>query len=197
MAESPDLSDAWRRAADANLRYYREWGRLAGTWLDELRGVGQELVSASARGPDPWSVATHAPEAHDRSGAGAAPAPGYPRPPAGTVAPSTAAPSLVLEAAAGEPAVGAFLVENGLGHPVEAVVTADPLTGAAAGVDLDVVFQPARLDLGTGDSTVVTVTVTVPADLPTGDHRTTIRVPDLAGTAIGLVVRRLDPPEAG
>ena len=31
-----DLVDVWRRAMDANVKYYESWGRLAGDWLREF-----------------------------------------------------------------------------------------------------------------------------------------------------------------
>jgi len=181
MADVPDLAEAWRRATAANLRYYDAWTRLAATWLQELRTVGEDLADSPSSRMGTWltaPTATWAPRP-----AGSSPE---------TVTTPTSAAALVLEAEGGGIAAGAFLVENHLGHPVEAVVSVDPFPGDGVG-DLQVTFEPPRLDLGIDESAVVKVSATVPGDLPGGEHQTTIRVPDLAGTAVRLVVRRLEP----
>src|SRR5262249_23431160 len=111
--------------------------------------------------------------------------------PASATAPG---PALVLEAAAGEQAAGAFLVENQLGRPVETSMIADEITGPAGAVQpVSLEFEPAVVSLAPQERCVVRVrTAITDAFAPGTDYRTVIRGPDLPGTSIPVVLRRAD-----
>ena len=189
MAELGGVSDAWRRAAEANMRYYQAWGRLAKEWLDEIVGVGRDVAVAAALKADttsPVMMRTSAPPAPSSAASATATPNG---------------PTLVLEAAGGNEASGAFLVENNLGHPVDATVLADPIPGPDDnGADrVTLRFDPPRVSLAPQERVVVKALAVVPTTLPEGvDQRTVIRVPDLPGTSIPVVIRRTaDPMDEG
>jgi len=201
MAERPGLVEAWTRALEANARYYQALGELTSNWLRELAGLGSAvrlprvtvLPGAAAPAPRPSAPYPSAP----RPGARQVP-PGGP-----AAGPPTPAASLVLEAAAGERAAGAFLVENTLGRRVEQPVEAGPFTDAAGGrAPLPLEFSPATVGLDPGEQVVVRVTVVVPDTLQ-GDHRGTARVAGVPHAEIPVVVRRIagepgaDAPGAG
>jgi hypothetical protein len=177
MADAPRLPglnvDVLRRAAEANMRYYQAWGDLARQWLDEITAVSRDVLSKTAPASTAARTVSVAPAAAAQPAA----------PPAGAAA-------LVLEASAGAEATGAFLVENHLGHPVDAAMLADPIEGAD---DVVLQFEPPGVSLAPHESAVVKVRVIVPSGLSAGvDHRTTLRVPGLPGTSIPVVVRRTD-----
>src|SRR5687767_10196685 len=96
MPEGPELSDAVRRIADANLRYYQGLGRLTVDYVRALAGLFGDLRASVA--PEPATVGSSRP----------APAP----PPA--PAPAAPRPVLVLEGAAGAEAGAVFRVSNDL-----------------------------------------------------------------------------------
>src|SRR5262249_32851387 len=91
LANRGQVEEVWRRVVQANLRYYEAVGRVS---VDYVRAVAGAVGSLGAGLPA--SVATTRPSAHS------APLPGA----------GSSAPALVLEAEAGETAVGAFIVEN-------------------------------------------------------------------------------------
>jgi hypothetical protein len=165
---SAALERAWRRAAEANVRYYRAVGRLYGDYVRVAVGL--------ARGLAPSQEATR-PVRVD--------APGPPAPPP--------APVLALEAEAGSSASGIFVVENRspkvVSTPIEATALADR-EGRTAGTRL--AFEPEVVTLAPGEQTLVQVSVPVDRTLRARvDYRGTLHVPGLPGTSIPIVVRRL------
>jgi hypothetical protein len=174
-----DLAEVWRKAIDANVRYYQSWGRLAGDWLRELQDAARGL-RPTIRLPD---VRTGV---RSDGGLRGAESPGSSAPSSS----SAAAPAaVVLEADDGAVATGAVLVENHLAHPVTATVEAEPFqdeAGQPVAVEIDVL--PRTVELAPGESTVVRVQAAFPAGA-VGSFRSALRVPGLMGTSVPLVLR--------
>ena len=120
------------------------------------------------------------------------------QPPAGEVIPPRGAgdgPTLVLEG--GTAIAGAFVVENGLEHPVEAVVVASPfVTRAGAEARPSTAFEPAMVKLEPGEQTVVRALVGLDDSFaPDTDYLGHFAVEGLPGTTIPVRVRRLGSPD--
>jgi hypothetical protein len=179
------LSDVWRSALDANVRYYEAWGRAVEDYVRDL-GAALKGYSPVVRLPAievPLSASTVRPSTVTSSTARSSNA---------RSSPSAAAPAVVLEADVGRVATGAVLVQNHLAHPVSAAVTAR--VDADHEVQFDV--EPAYVELAPGEAAVVRVSTTVPAIDQTTEIRGELLVPELVGTTVPLVVRRLpgSPP---
>lgn len=164
MAPAPTLEQLWRRAAEANLRYYRTVGQLAGVY-----GRAAVAVVRAARSEPEHAAA------------------------AGGAAPDVAAPVLALEAEEGSSAVGMFLVENRTQAHVEAPVEITDLAdGAGRHIRPPLGFEPEVVTLAPGEQTLVQVGIAITdAVRPGVDYRAEVRVPGLVGTRIPVVVRRL------
>jgi hypothetical protein len=169
------LSEIWRSALDANVRYYEAWGRAANEYLrelkDALKGYSPVVRLPTIQVP----VATNA-VVNDHGRAAAVVSPSEP----------PATPVVVLEAAPGHVATGAVLVQNHLLHPVSAAVAAR-VHGHDGSFELAV--EPDRVELAPGEAAVVRVRTTIPEDGPPIDVRGELLVPELVGTTVGLVVR--------
>lgn len=98
---------------------------------------------------------------------------------------------LVLEASAGKPAVGAFLLHNRLTVRVEA-----PLVVGAFKADdgreviPEIAFEPAVITLDPGQQMLVRLRVQANKLAPDTDYRGIVTVPGLANGRLELVVRR-------
>ena len=104
-------------------------------------------------------------------------------------------PTLVLE---GRTAIaGAFVVENGLGHAVEAVVVASPfVTSAGSEARPATAFEPAMVRLEPGEQTVVRALIGLDDSFaPDTDYLGQFAVEGLPGTTIPVRVRRLGSPD--
>jgi hypothetical protein len=175
MAEQPGLEQIWRRALEANARYYEALGQVTTEYLKALVGVlGDVKLPASL------------------AGRAAAPVPPAATPPA--PAPS----AMVLEAPAGQPAVGAFMVQNRLGQRVAApVVTSAFLDPSGVEVRPALAFEPDVVSLESGEQVLVRVTATIDERLEPGvGYRGEVTVPGLSGDRIALVLRRRDETSA-
>jgi len=175
------------RAMEADARYYEALGRLTSTWLRELAEV-----AAAVRLPQLTALRTPisttvAPASPATSRPATAP---VTEPVAGPAAEPHAA-ALVLEAAGGEKATGAFLVENTLAQRVEHAVEAGPLTGPAGETDIELSLVPDAVGLDPGEQVVVRVITVVPPGLA-GEHRGTVRVAAVPGAEMPVVVRRTE-----
>ena len=174
-----DLVDAWRRAMDANLKYYESWGRLAGDWLRELQNAAAALrptVNLPAVNVPVVTTPVSTPD----DGVSAAPSPA-------TNGVATRA-AVVLE---GEPlavASGALLVENHLDHAVTATVVADPFVDSN-GVEIAVEFDvlPRSVELPARAAAIVRIHAELPSDA--GELHSTLHVPDLPGTSVPVILR--------
>jgi hypothetical protein len=112
-------------------------------------------------------------------------------------APTAAAPApppatLVLEAQAGETAVGAFLVQNLLDERVSAPVIAGAFTAEDGGeADLTLKLDPEVVTLEPGEQQMVRTAAAVTDRLEPGvGYRGEVSVPGLTGTRVPIVVRR-------
>lgn len=120
------------------------------------------------------------------------------QPPARAITPPGGAgegPTLVLEGGTAIP--GAFVVENGLEHPVEAAVVASPfVTRAGAQARAVTAFEPAMVKLGPREQTVVCALVDLDDSFaPDTDYLGHFAVEGLPGTTIPVRVRRLGSPD--
>lgn len=166
---SAELEQAWRRASDANVRYYRAVGRLYGDYVRAVAGLSRDLFAS--RG----------------AGAGQASSAGSPRP---VQAP---APVLALEGEAGSSASGIFVVENRSPRLVSTPIEATPLADHEGRVATSrLAFEPEIVTLAPGEQMLVQVTIPIDRKLHArADYRGTLHVPGLPGTTIPIVVRRL------
>jgi hypothetical protein len=167
MADPVGLDQAWRRALEANARYYEALGQVTADYLRTLMGVLGEL-----RLPARFGL---------REAPPAAPAP-PPAPPA----------AMVLEAAAGQAAAGAFMVQNRLTQKVAAPVVAsaflDPSGHEARPL---LAFEPDVVALEPGEQMLVRVTARIDDRLESGvAYRGEVTIPGLSGDRVQLVLRR-------
>jgi len=174
MSEPMPLTEVWRRALEANIRYYTALGQLAAS-------LARSVFSA---------VAEFRPEIGVR-GAPARPNGGVPvLAPAAPRAPSTA--TMVLEGETGSRATGFFLVENRLPQEVSARVEVSPLVDPAGHLIRSALrFEPGIITLAAGEQVLVRVTAEMSRALAAGIRYTgEISVPGMVGARIPIVVRR-------
>lgn len=176
--------DLWRRALEANARYYESWAQLTSTWLREVADLGAAVslprVARVSSGPFTWTPRAdpaRRPQPSPRSGAAPGGGPG---------------PVLVLEGEPGAEAVGAFLVENSAPTPVQGRVEVEPfLDPAGVPVSVGLSLQPATVQLDAGESAVIQVRGEIPGIIaPGAELRSTVRVHGVPGTTIPILVRR-------
>jgi hypothetical protein len=168
MAERPGLDQVWRQAMEANARYYEALGQVTVDYLKALVGVlGDARLPAVGGG---------------RPAAPARPAP-HPEPPQA---------AMVLEAAAGKSAVGAFMVQNRLSQQVTAPVVASGFLDASGKeAKPALVFEPDVVSLEPGEQVLVRVTAAIDDRLDAGAaYRGEVTIPGLSGDRVPLVVRR-------
>jgi hypothetical protein len=176
MAEpTPGADDLVRRIVDANVTYYKAWGALVTDWLAEVSAVAKAAPRV-VNLPTP-TFGTPAPTTSEHH---------HHEPPAPVAA------ALVLEGPAGAEVAGAFEVENVLTEAASGVVVVDPFRDPAGQpVDVSVAVTPSDLELGAGESVVVSLRATVPDALVAGvDHRSTVRVEGIPAGTIAVVLRR-------
>ncbi len=180
MAERGQLDELWRRGVDANLRFYEGVGRLTADYVRALASVAADLRTGRAARPSAPSAADPAP-----------PREAPPRPPA-----ERQDPVLVLEAEAGNAALGVFMVENLLGSKVSAPVTTTPFADSEGReVQPDLSFDPDVITLEPGEQMLVRVAAAIDeAFEPDVAYRGEVSVPGPVGTRVPLVLRRR--PEA-
>jgi hypothetical protein len=99
---------------------------------------------------------------------------------------------LVLEAEAGDAALGVFMVENLLGEKVSAPVTTTPFADSEGReVQPELSFDPDVVTLEPGEQMLVRVAVAIDdAFEPEIAYRGDVRVPGPVGTHVPLVLRR-------
>jgi hypothetical protein len=189
MADRPGLGDVLRDALKANARYYESIGQLTSSWLRELADVSSGLrmprVSVDTAPVSPRLTVVRPSASPPQSSS-------QPSQPSAVDKPAPAA-TLVLEAAAGETAMGAFLVENTLGGAVSQAVEVGAFTDEE-GVEtvLELTFEPSVIKLAPGEQVVVRTSVVIPEALGT-ESRATVRVAGVPGAEIPVVVRRTGP----
>lgn len=175
MAERSGLDQVLRRAMEANARYYEALGQVTADYLKALVGVLGDV-----RLP---SVAVGRPAA----------------PTAPAAPPEAPAAAMVLEAAAGKSAVGAFMVQNRLSQRVTAPVVASAFLDASGREAKPVlVFEPDVVSLECGEQVLVRVTAAVDERLDAGaSYRGEVTIPGLSGDRVPIVVRRSAAAAAG
>jgi len=178
MAEPVGLEQVFRRALEANARYYEALGQVTTDYLKALVGVLGDVRLPASLGGRP-----------------AAPA----APPAPAAAPTPAPSAMVLEGAAGQTAVGAFMVQNRLGQPVAApVVTSAFLDPSGVELRPALAFEPEVVSLEPGEQMLVRVTATIDQRLEPGvAYRGDVTIPGLSGDRVALVLRRRDEANGG
>jgi len=171
--------DIWRRALDANLRFYGALGRLTADYFRDLFSVLGGLQSSGS------------------AGSAQAGTPAAPEPPQ----PSKRTAVMVLEEAAGMTAVGVFLVENNLGREVaERPVNSAFVDAAGRKVQPALRFDPEVVTLAPGEQLLVRVMALIDDTLePEVRYQGELTIPGLTSTAIPIVLRRRTatnaPPE--
>jgi len=170
LAGQPE--DIWRRALDANLRFYGALGRLTADYFRDLIGVLGGVQATPAAGPAQETRPSPA-------------APETPRPPKRTAV-------MVLEEAAGKTAVGVFLVENNLGREVaERPVSSAFVDAAGRKVEPALRFDPEAVALAPGEQLLVRVMAVIDETLePEVRYQGEVTIPGLTSTAIPIVLRR-------
>lgn len=153
---------------EANTRYYEALGQVTVDYLKALVGVLGDVRLPTV--------------GNARPAAPAQPAPQPEQPPA----------AMVLEAAAGKSAVGAFMVQNRLSQQVTAPVIASAFLDASGREAKPVlVFEPDVVSLEPGEQVLVRVTAAVDERLDAGaSYRGEITIPGLSGDRVPIVVRR-------
>jgi hypothetical protein len=182
MADKSSFEEPFRRAMDANLRYYEALGKVTQEYFRALFGVFRDIPIRLPIGTSGSTRSSHASAAPKPANASA----------------STSAATLVLEAEAGTEANGVFLVENKLARTVStAVMTsefADP-SGRAIRPTLRVVPNVVTLEPG-GRSLVqifAAVSDDLEADVP---YRGEVSVPGLSDHGIPVMLRRKPSSES-
>jgi len=172
LADQIQLADIMRRALDANVQYLTAVSKLAAECLQTLVASATNLASQTEAN----GSAAHGDDA------GTASAPATP----GRV------PTIVLEAEAGGHALGMFLVENVLVHPVSArIVVSSFVDSSGRAVRPPIRIEPETITLEPREQVLVRVLAGIDDSLePATDYRAEIKVPDLPGTCVPLVLRR-------
>jgi hypothetical protein len=168
------IGEIIQRAMDLNLRYYGAVGQLYADYVKDLIAALGEVRRSSVGGGSSRAAALRNPEA---------------RP-----------PSLVLEAEAGNSALGVFLVENQLSQEVHAQVITSSFTDALGrSVRPAMVFDPAAVTLGPSEQLLMRVSAMITDELEPGvRYHGELTIPALRGTRIPIVLRRRSsPPPTG
>lgn len=165
-------------ALDAGLRYYGRLGRLA------LQGGALFVPAMGELRPQPVAAPAEPPARAAAADASAG---------------RRAERTVLLEAAAGKPGLGVFLVENLTAEPVSAEIAVSPLSGPAGEqVPSALRFSPDKIALEPGDQVLVQVAAAVDQALEPGvRYRAEISIPGLSGVRVPIVVRRRLDGEEG
>jgi hypothetical protein len=163
-----------RQVIDLNVRYYKALGLATLEYMQGLASFLSRNMRRDAAAPSPFPFRAPRP----------APAPAPPAEPASVI---------VLEAAAGHRAEGAFAVANQLARPVTATIEVSPFrdeSGADAHVQVEV--SPTRMSLDPGQQVVVHIAAAISDDLLTSiAYRGFVSVPGLSDRPIPILVRRV------
>jgi hypothetical protein len=160
-----------RQVLDLNMRYYKALGLATLEYAQGLASFWSRNVRRDMPAPSPFT----------------------PPRPAPAVAREAAPPAiLVLEAAAGERAVGEFAVANQLTRPVSATFEVSAFRDPSGNdVRVAVEIEPARLTLDPGQQAVVRITAAISKNLQASvPYAGAVSVPGLADRPIPIIVRR-------
>jgi hypothetical protein len=166
VAGMGQAEDVWRRAIDANLRFYGALGRLTADYFGDLFSVLGGVAS---------------PQAAKATATASEPA-----------KPQKRTAVMVLEEVAGKTAVGVFLVENHLTHEVaERPVSSVFVDSAGRKVSPVIRFDPEVVTLAPGEQLLVRVMAAIDDTLePEVRYQGELTIPELTSTAIPIVLRR-------
>jgi|HubBroStandDraft_5_1064220.scaffolds.fasta_scaffold92194_3 hypothetical protein len=173
----PGLEDAIKRAVDTNVQYYRTVGRVTVDYwravLALLSDVKLPIDLTKLKVGTPTVTVTPTPPPAAASGI-----------------------SLSLEAALGEQAIGAFLVDNKLPRAISGPVSLSPFTDDQGRVvSPTATADPATVTLDPGGQKVVQIFVTIDQTLAVGvTYRAEATVTGLQGGRVQLVLRRRPDP---
>jgi hypothetical protein len=175
-SESEQVAEIWRRAMDANVRYYRAVGELTIGHVRALTAAAGDLLRPPATPRPPLELPRAEPkpeETHPQA-------------------------AMVLESDVGVAAIGAFVVANGLNRRVSAPIVASPLVsteGQEARPAL--AFEPEVVLLEPGEQVLVRIAAAVDESLEPGvGYHGELTIPDLPGTRVPIVLRRRQAPVA-
>ena len=159
-----------RDAAGASLRYYGRMGRLAFALAEAFAPSLSDLRPTVHVSSEPSSTTTKPTDSAD------------------VERPQT----IVIEAAAGRGGIGVFMVENSTERRVSGPVEISPFIDASGReAQPEVRFSPDVVSLEPGDQVLVQVAAAVNDTLAPGvRYGAEIRIPQLSGATIPLVVRR-------
>jgi hypothetical protein len=184
MSTLNSLEEIWRRSFDLNLRYYGAVGKLT---ADYVRDLASTFIEARKQ--------------QDASGSPTQPLEPPIRPPSEPVATTAgtakSAGTMVLEGISGSRVLGVFLVENHLDHPISARVVSSSFVSANGGeVSPTMVFDPEAVVLGAREQALVRVVVFIDETMaPEVRYLGQLTIPELMGTPIPVVLRRLIDPD--
>jgi hypothetical protein len=171
MSAENSLSKLLSRTLDANLRYTAMATKLATSALDSAFSVAKELGPQLANFGQEVTGGTVQPQRKSTQPAPAA---------------------IVLEGVAGSVAVGFFVVENSLPREISTPVEVSALV-APDGREIQSAlrFEPGKITLAAGEKVIARVSAKVSRRLVVGErYQGEIRVPDVAGARIPIVLRR-------
>jgi hypothetical protein len=168
MAEGRNINDMLRCAMETNFKFY---GGLVDLTANYLKSIGIILSESPGQ---PFAE---------------------PQPPA---RPKPGTSAIVLEAEAGNKALGYFLIKNQLSRKVSAEVAASPIVDADGNsIDQQIHFEPSVLSLEPGENIVVQIIADINEQLEPGvAYRGTVSVPGLTESPAVIVVRRCYSAEA-
>jgi len=164
------IGEIIQRAMDLNLRYYGAIGQLTADYVKELIVAFGDAKRFTVDG------------GRSRT--------------AGPPSPETRPPAMVLEAEAGNSALGVFLVENQLPQEVHAQVIASAFTDSLGqSVRPALIFDPAAVTLGPSEQLLMRVSAMITDELEPGvRYQGELTIPALRGTRIPIVLRRRPSP---
>lgn len=170
----------WRRALEANVRYYEAVGRASVEYLRAVAGALGEVRGAETREPR-----LAAPEHRPRRA-----------PAERSESPAAPAPAMVLEAEAGSAALGAFLVENRMREKVSAPISGSSFVDESGGaITPRLVFDPEIVTLEPGEQLLVRIMAEIGDKLtPDVAYRGEVSVPGLGDSTVPIVLRRRGSP---
>ena len=183
MSTLSSLEEIWRRSFDLNLRYYGAVGKLT---ADYVRDLAAAFIKANQQ--DPSGASTPSPQSPVRPPEEQTAAQDGVRRQAGT---------MVLEGTSGSKVLGVFLVENHLDHAISARVVASSFISAdGREVSPTIIFDPETVSLGAREQTLVRVLAFIDETMaPEVRYLGQLTIPELMGTRIPVVLRRLIDPD--
>lgn len=168
MAEGPNINDMLRRAMETNFRFYGGLVDLTASYLKSISSILSESPGQPFAEPKP------------------------------TARPERGISAIVLEAEAGNKALGYFLIKNQLSRKVSAEVAASPIVDAEGNsIDQQIHFEPSVISLEPGENKVVQIIADINEQLEPGvAYRGSVSVPGLTEGPAAIVVRRCYSAEA-